>query len=72
MILIAVKPVVAHCYFFEGNFAAVKGMTGQIENLKANRSMGRGNQMEQNAHYYEEKAEEFKLSGDAEGVAAAR
>lgn len=27
--------------------------------------------MEQNAHYYEEKAEEFKLSGDAEGVAAA-
>ena len=27
--------------------------------------------MERDAHYYEEKAEEFKLSGDAEGVAAA-
>ena len=27
--------------------------------------------MERNAHYYEEKAEEFKLAGDAEGVAAA-
>ncbi|MBO6292493.1 MAG: glycosyl transferase family 41, partial [Selenomonas sp.] len=27
--------------------------------------------MERDAHYYEEKAEEFKLAGDAEGVAAA-